>query len=319
MKNSSGDTLLISAVRAGNTKVVKKLINKGADIKRTDKDWNTVLMLAVEYGHIGLTRFFTDRINPCKLNKKNKTITDIARKTPENKHKSEIIKYTQIAYRGICHNDGTALIDAVIEQEKKLAELLLKRKISATKKNEYGWAAIHYAAQSCNKKIIKLFSDLDKSIINLKNKEGYTPLMLAAEIICMEGVRLLSPKTDICLKNSSRENALAVSVQTGNRDIIDYVTNLHDMQECNKKIHTFMQEEYRYLYDLAKSEYCSSEPEHCIETIQTALPFPDICEVYSYDTTVKKFIEKIYTNADNADNHIVADYFENFKQYNKCD
>ena len=44
-------TPLISAAINGHVKVVELLLDKGADVNKTDKDGNTALKLATQYGH----------------------------------------------------------------------------------------------------------------------------------------------------------------------------------------------------------------------------------------------------------------------------
>ena len=138
--------LHLSAKR-GFAKIVKILLEKGADTSRTNNFRQTALHYAAEEGHEEVTRILIE--NKANVNAKN--------------------------YAGY-----TPLHIASIENHYKVAELLLRHRADINANNLRQETPLHLAAEWGNLEVTEVLLKYGASK-NLKNNDGNTPLKLAEE------------------------------------------------------------------------------------------------------------------------------------------
>jgi ankyrin repeat protein len=126
-------------------------------------------------------------------------------------------------------NNMTLLQIAVKLDQPDCVKLLLDRKdIDVNKKNRDGWCALHYCSNKWkdeinnkNKEICKLLSSRPEIIINITNKDGDTPLILASKSGNISAVKLFltTPIIDLNKINKKKETALYKAINNDNINI----------------------------------------------------------------------------------------------------
>ena len=201
----SGKTPLISAARHGSICAAQFLIEKGADITETDADADNAFLNALEENQIEFAKYLL------------------------NKH-SDFLKST--GYIG-----NTPLIVAAKRGSFETVEWLMNEVKNAnidleeyiTKKNNHDENVFHYATiEDCDYIIHHLLqfipSEKQKATIDLKNNQGETPLMWAADHGSFKSFYFLIEKgADITATNKSGQNVFLKAVCGRNVEITDYL------------------------------------------------------------------------------------------------
>ncbi|ROT47229.1 hypothetical protein EDM02_03675 [Candidatus Cardinium hertigii] len=162
IQNKDGNTVLHLAVEYGMKNLVGLLLDSGAKINIRNKDGNTALHLVVKYNQENIAQNIVQLL----LNK--------------------LIQINQIDQINIQNNDGnTALHLAAIHGIENLTELLLDNGAKINIRNKDGNTALHLAVKYNQENIAQLL--LNKLIqinqidqINIQNNDGNTALHLAA-------------------------------------------------------------------------------------------------------------------------------------------
>jgi len=156
-KDTDGNTPLIEAVYRGHPKACEALLKAGADPFITDKLGLNALLKAAQHGkHEVIPLFATHKQ---LLNAKD--------------------------------TDGeTPLLLAVFKGHPKACEALLKAGADPFITDKQGQNALHKAAQLGSHEVISLFAAY-KQLLNAKDTNGYTPLMVAVSIGASEACKAL--------------------------------------------------------------------------------------------------------------------------------
>jgi ankyrin repeat protein len=141
-----GRTPLLRAAGIGHERIVKLLLEAGADVNKADNNGNTPLYAAVYFGHERIVKLLLD--SGADINKANKF-------------------------------GNTPLMEAAAGGHKRIVKLLLDSGADINKAYNNGWTPLFTAAREDNIEIVKLLldsgADKNKADIN-----GNTPLMGAA-------------------------------------------------------------------------------------------------------------------------------------------
>jgi len=160
-KDSDGKTALIYAAENGYTKIIKLLIDSGADINKKDnKEMKPALIWAMKNKEFG------------------KEVVELLIKNGANLN-------VKVAYE-----DNSALHYAVLYKQIEIIELLINRGVDLNKKNNYGFTALMSAVHNRYTDIVELLIKRGADI-NQKDNEGRTALMWAIKYNSVEIVELL--------------------------------------------------------------------------------------------------------------------------------
>jgi ankyrin repeat protein len=166
---------LLKAVHEGDVKTVASFLDRGLDPNTTDRDGQTILMMATRLGHRNLVELLIAR----KAN--------VASRSPQG---------------------DTALMFASLKGHLGIAELLVKH---GAQVRQSGWTPLHYAAFEGRAEMIK-FLLAKGAEVDARAPNAYTALMLAARGGHLEAARqLLYADPDLTAKGQSGETALGIA------------------------------------------------------------------------------------------------------------
>ncbi|MFP3033742.1 MAG: ankyrin repeat domain-containing protein [Wolbachia sp.] len=222
-KDKGGKIPLHLAAEKGRLEIVKLLVGNNADIKAKDKDGKTPSDLAIEEGHKDIADFLEeaqfkeqelfDAIKQNNIDKVRDLINrgaDVKAKNKDGKTSlhwaaeyndtPEIVQLLIEKGADINAKDksGKTPLDLANQNDKiKVIEFLVNKSASL---NEM--LPLHWAVENCSLKVVKLFIDNDS--INAKDRDGKTPLHLAAKTGRSEIAELLvDNKADINATDTS--------------------------------------------------------------------------------------------------------------------
>ena len=156
-KNKKGETLLHWAAYYGQTKIVKYLTEKGADVNAKDRLNRTPLFYATIGGYLDI----------CKI----------------------LVNHGAILKSSNCNN--SPIIQALLAGHLGIVKYFIEDVgFNINKKDEKGWTLLHYAIFFKYKKIAKYLINKGANV-NIKSKNGYTPLVLAKSRGLLDIVKLL--------------------------------------------------------------------------------------------------------------------------------
>jgi ankyrin repeat protein len=176
---------LLGAVRTGDQAAVARMLDRGVGVDTSDKDGNSLLMLAARSGNESMVRLLLGRkANPALRNR---------------------------------YGD-TALMAACLEGRLGTAKLLVT---AGSPLNGPGWAPLHYAAFEGHANIVEFLLSVgaDK---NAQAPNGYTPLMLTVRNGNEAAARrLLEYDADTGVEGPHGETALSIAKERGESKLVD--------------------------------------------------------------------------------------------------
>ena len=218
IKTPSGKTLLMLAIRKKNINIVKKLLKEGADLSIKDKNDSNAYHYGAALGDLGIMEALVkaDKYKKYIINEKNKD-----RKTP--------------------------LILAAERGHDVIVELLLDNEANPSKKDNDLNNFLHSAIMEWHINVVRAFvkgnyeNKLD--ILDAKNGEGKTPLILAAERGYDDIVELLLEKGANTNQKYKEKNFVYWAIIKGEIDVVrafvegKYKNKLDILAIINEKNH----------------------------------------------------------------------------------
>jgi len=182
-KDNGGSTPLHIAVQRNYYDVAKLLLANKADVNAKDNDGKTPLHFAV--GNNSMSELLRQHGAAGDIGDAiwRNDLEEVRTLLNNNPH---LIYSTNI-------NHMTSLQQAVVDGHKQIVELLLANKadINAVGDSALGDTPLHYAARNGDKNLVELLL-VNKAAVNVRNNQGCTPLLLAAEFnSSVEVVKLL--------------------------------------------------------------------------------------------------------------------------------
>ena len=176
---------LLKAVDEGNEKRAVFYLDRGLDPDSSDKDGNTILMIASRHG-------FTDLVSAL-----------IARHASLGKQ---------------TRSGDTALMQACLGGHIDVVKLLVSA--GASVQSGHGWQPLHYAAFNGSADIVRFLLDkgADKNVLG---PNSFTPLMMAAREGRIDAARvLLLEDADFEHQGVKGETALKIAQQRNHPDVV---------------------------------------------------------------------------------------------------
>ena len=216
-------TLLHSAASGGNEKVVRLLLKKGADIHARDKNQWTPLHLAARSGNEQIVRLLLEKGADIHARDKNQW-TPLHRAASSGNE--QIVRLLLEKGADIEARDGsqrTPLHWTAYQGHEKLVQLLLEKGADIEARNIYQNTPLHGAASSGNEQMVRLL--LEKGAdIHARDIYQNTPLHDAARWGREKTVRLLLEKgADIHTRDKTGETALDVAKRKGYTKIVEVI------------------------------------------------------------------------------------------------
>ncbi len=242
--------LHLAASELNNKQVIEGLLNKGANINSQDKEGNTPLHLAVDkQNHASLQALLANNQIDLNIPNKNgfvplyiaiwfgkKDIIDLLLK-----HRPNLDIQQE-------KNGYTPLHVAIAKSDKTVVKLLLDQGASIDLPNEKVNPVLHFSIINQDVTITQMLLDkadqlgILQKVLNLKNKEGKTPLDEALKYLDVDrgGIKLLIEKganiQDVQdMPDENKQVFLHKAVWNNRKDIVDILVKIKDKLDTQDK------------------------------------------------------------------------------------
>ncbi len=166
--NNSGKTPLHIAVIEGRIKVVKLLVESGADINARAFGGRTPYSYAIINKHDNLVKYFQNRNVKVKFNYKNTNLLFDAA-ISNNTFALDFILNNGVDINIVNQNKESALHMASASGNNEAVQILIEKGVDPFQKSNNGMLAIHFAAFYENYSLVDLYSDMGIQPIETKN------------------------------------------------------------------------------------------------------------------------------------------------------
>lgn len=231
------DLNLHLAVKNNDQRLVRYLVDSGADISETDNEGNTPLHIAASRNNSTMIETLVATPGEDSLD-----VKDLEAMAAELDASFEALKGTlkrnfnisvtprqnnnRAVIDSIRHTDGwTPLYTACFQGNLDSVKTLLKYHANARLKNKEGWTALHAACHQGYVTIVKALVDLGPKIdLNVVSNQGTTPLLHAVESGCTKIIKILvEAGADIEGGSTNGWKPLHMAVFKGYNDITTYL------------------------------------------------------------------------------------------------
>ncbi|KAI8980965.1 ankyrin repeat-containing domain protein [Pilobolus umbonatus] len=255
IKRGDWTPLMIAAMK-GNLDTVKLLVEAGALLDRTTKDGRTALYLAVQEGHILVSKYLTNQcpeaiLIPTKsgrlpIHAAASLVFDGVNNNKEPTSSAYIIttyllshSTTPITTLLNCrdHSGRTILLDSAVSHNLSLLQYLLNQGANPNDVDSLGRNMIHHASMLNQLDVLQLLHNMG-SMINWDMSDGWdnwTPLMHAARQGHLPIVMYLveEVKVDVALKDKHGRTAYDIACLWKHTHIVDYLTEKCGVISCD--------------------------------------------------------------------------------------
>lgn len=178
-KNEFNQTPLHLAVEGGYVDIVKLLLDRNASVEAKIEYEHTPLHVAVQEGYVDIVKLLLDHNAFVEAKTAfGYTPLNIAVKDGHVDIVELLLDYN--AFVEARNGEQTPLHEAAINNQVAILQILLTRRhaISVNIKDEFGYTPLHWATKKAYIDTIDVLIEQGKACIDIKNKEGETPLRL---------------------------------------------------------------------------------------------------------------------------------------------
>lgn len=181
-------TPLMYASSVGNVEICNILLENGAKINAVDTNNDHALNWATFSGKIPVMKLLIEKDANLFLKSKHGKAVDVALRLWHHDSVANVFRTTKIAR--LLTKKEQKLVTAILENDLKKTEKLLKKGLSANTKDQLETPILQLAAQQGNYELVKLLIKYDANV-NEMNRVGQTPLAWAARFEHVAIVELL--------------------------------------------------------------------------------------------------------------------------------
>jgi ankyrin repeat protein len=181
VRDDTGQSPLMCAVRRGRPEVVKLLLSKNAEVDARDKDMNTPLMRAAWRGSLEIVKLLIAakaNVNARDAGKYTPLIQTFGRDT--HIEIARLLLDSGADVNASTSWGSTVLGDAAKDGNERMVELLLARGASINRSEHDGYTALSRAAMNGHDRVVEILL-AHGADVNLKTKHGHTALTLALD------------------------------------------------------------------------------------------------------------------------------------------
>jgi ankyrin repeat protein len=226
-KKSNGWTSLLLAAKIGNLKVVKALLEKGANVddKTSSKYQFTPLHLAARNGHKEVIEALLDK--NANVNDRTEYEFTPLHLAADNGHLDAVqalLEDNQIIINAETKDKSTPLLLASKSGHLSVVEALLANSADVNAQNKDGFAPLHFAALNGHAEVINKLLENHRIDIDARTTQGNTALHLAAEKGHLQIAKaLIARNADIDIKNGGGNTASDVAQSA----VEDYLSSIY--------------------------------------------------------------------------------------------
>ncbi|WP_430412550.1 ankyrin repeat domain-containing protein [Kordia sp.] len=170
-------TPLMYASSIGNIEICSVLLENGAKINAVDKNKDHALNWATFSGKIPVMNLLIEKDADLFLKSKHGKAVDVAFRLWHHDSVANVFRTTKIVR--LLTKKEKKLVTAILENDLKTTEKLLKKGLSANTKDQLETPILQLAAQQGNYELVKLLINYNVNV-NKMNRVGQTPLAWAA-------------------------------------------------------------------------------------------------------------------------------------------
>ena len=224
--DSSLRTSLYRACLSSSLKIVKILIDNGADVNKKVKGKESPLAIACHLGKLDLIELLIKK--GASLNHRtSQSHTPLSLAVSQKRINvcCLLLRYKAPVDERI---DGgfSPLMLSARQGETEIADLLLAAGASVNTKNDQGFSSLILASEMGHTKFVQFLLDrqLSSDCINVRDKKGFSALMSAAKNGHLEIVKLLLPHMGGAFSSTQTgESVLMLAVKGGHKHIVEYL------------------------------------------------------------------------------------------------
>ncbi|MDA3838253.1 MAG: ankyrin repeat domain-containing protein [Candidatus Delongbacteria bacterium] len=222
MKVVGDFTPIYIAAQQKNYDIVKCLIKNGVDInnKITNKKLS-ILMIVVKNGDLDMTKYLISE--GADVNQYDKNCwTPVSYASYYNKNEILDFLLLQNGRKEDIKKKWPEIVRAAYNGNIKQINNFISASIDVNTMNYLGRSALHYASERGNIELVEILIN-NGADVNLKDKNGVTPLMEASEKNVELVKSLLNAGADVNLYSNYRKNALIYAVEKDRGDIVKFL------------------------------------------------------------------------------------------------
>jgi len=178
-EHNSGETPLMKAVLNGDTRMVKLLLQYGADINALDKQGESALLVAAYMGDEKMVRYLVNQGARLKT-RSAKGVTPLL--TAADQGHFNLVRFFLEKGASVHEktNNGFTTVMASSKYHPDIMEFLLDKGVDPNARTDYGGTALMVAAKAGNKRSVEILLQ-HGALVNYTTKQGKNPFLHATD------------------------------------------------------------------------------------------------------------------------------------------